>query len=103
MNRAYFVQYPRTYEDLLELHILDHEQPYEITCTVELGPIDYENFIFGLDADRQYIENYAHLCSDGAIKKCLLIRKRMKQEGILVVPEPKNPSFVLYAAYFKGE
>ena len=103
MNRACFVKYPRTYDDLLELHVQDREQPYEITCTVELGAIDYENFIYGMDVDRQYIEDNAYLCSDGAVKKCLLVRQRRKKDGILVVPIPNNPSFVLWAAYFKSK
>ena len=101
MEKAYFVKYPRTYEDLLKLHLKTHEQPYEITCTAILDPIDYENFIFGLDADRQYIEDNAPLCSDGPVKKCLLVVPTTESDGILVIPEPLRPCYVLWAAYLK--
>ncbi len=101
MEMAYFVKYPRTYEDLLKLHLKNHEQSYEITCTATLGPIDYENFIFGMDADRQYIEDNAALCSDGPVKKCLLVKQKTASEGILVIPDPQRPSYVLWAAYLR--
>ena len=100
MKYAYFVKEPSTCEDLLRLHLKNHEQPYEITCTTELRPIGYENFYYGLDADRQYIEDHAPLCSDGPVKKCLLVRQRGKSDGILVVPNPKHPCYVLWAAYY---
>ena len=99
MNKAYFVKHPRTYLDLQVPHTTDHEALFEIVSTVELTAIDYENFIYGLDADRQYIEHNAHLCADGNIKKCILVKKGDKKDGILVVPEPDDPSFVLSAAY----
>ena len=101
MEKAYFVKYPRTYEDLLQLHLKNHEQSYEITCTATLDPIDYENFIFGLDADRQYIEDNASLCSDGPVKKCLLVESATGSDGILVIPDPQRHCYVLWAAYLK--
>lgn len=101
MKKAYFVRYPRTCVDLQIPHTTDQEAPCEIVRTIELDAIDYENFIYGLDADRQYIENNAHLCADGNIKNCIMVKMRDKKDGILVVPEPKNPRFVWMAAYIK--
>ena len=101
MEKAYFVKYPMTYEDLLKLHLKNYEQSYEITCTATLDPLDYENFIFGLDADRQYIEDNAALCSDGPVKKCLLVVPATGSDGILVIPDPHRPCYVLWAAYLK--
>ena len=42
---AYFVKYPRTLQDLLILHDVAEENPYEIVKDIRLQPIDYENFI----------------------------------------------------------
>ena len=99
MGKAYFMKNPRTYEELLKLQPNNPQQDYEITCKVTLDPLDYENFIFGLDADRQYIEDNAHLCSDGPIKKCVLVQRESGTGGILVIPDPQRPCYVLWAAY----
>lgn len=103
MERAYFVRYPRTVDDLRQIHLAKLEQPYEIAYTVEVSGIEYENFIYDMGVDRQFIENHADLCLDGVVKKCLLVRRKGKKSGILVVPVQQNPSFVLWAAYYQFE
>ena len=100
-GKSVFVRYPRTYEDLMQLHLVRREQPFEIVFTVELSGIEYENFLYGMDADRQFIEDHADLCSDGAVKKCLLVKQKGKRAGILVVPIPDAPAFVLLGAYYQ--
>ena len=47
MEKAFFVRYPRTYEDLMQLHLVRREQLFEIVYTVELSGIEYENFLYG--------------------------------------------------------
>ena len=96
---AYFVQHPRIVNDLIILHDVMDEKPYEIVKEIRLQAIDFENFITDLTVDRQYIEDYASLCDDGEIKKCLLIRGRDPEYGILVLPEAR--SYVGWAAYIR--
>lgn len=96
---AYFVQHPRIVNDLIILHDVMDEKPYEIVKEIRLQAIDFENFITDLTVDRQYIEDYASLCDDGEIKKCLLIRSRDPEYGILVLPEAR--SYVGWAAYIR--
>ena len=37
---AYFVERPRTIEDLLQPHLFEKEQEYRIVKTIELGKMD---------------------------------------------------------------
>ena len=96
---AYFVQHPRIVKDLIVLHDVVDEQPYEIVKEIWLQAIDFENFITDMTVDRQFIEDYAPLCDNGEIKKCLLVRGRDPEYGILVLPEAK--CFVGWAAYIR--
>lgn len=96
---AYFVQHPRLVNDLIVLHDVAEEMPYEIVKEIRLQAIDFENFLTDMTVDRQYIEDAAALCSDGEIKKCLLIRGRDPEYGILVLPEAK--CYVGWAAYIR--
>ena len=96
---AYFVQHPRIVNDLIILHDVRDEKPFEIVKEIRLQAIDFENFITDMTVDRQYIEDYAALCDDGEIKKCLLIRGRDPEYGILVLPEAR--SYVGWAAYIR--
>ena len=86
---AYFVECPRTIEDLLQPHLAEHELPYEIIKTVRLAWIDYVNFITDMLADRQFLVENAKLCSkDGETIRCILVKPcRGGDDGILVVPE----------------
>ena len=86
-EKAFFVERPHTIEDLMQPHLLAHERKYRIVKTIELGKLDYENFVTDMLADRQFIEDNAGLCSRGEVWQCLLIRQRRCSDGILVLPE----------------
>lgn len=93
---AYFIKNPRTQSDLKVLHLLE-EHPYEVVKKITLKKIDYENFIFDMLADRQFIEDNASLCNEGVVFRCMLICGRGRSDGILVIPD--GISFVKLAAY----
>ena len=97
---AYFAERPRTIEELLQPHLFEKEREYQIVKTIELGKMDYENFITDMLADRQFIEDNAALCSRGQVWQCLLVRQRGCSDGVLVMPE--NGCLVGWAARFPG-
>lgn len=97
MEQAYFIKRPRMIMDLQKPHLVDDERPYVVVHEILLKPMDYENFITDMVADRQFIETYADLCSESEPMKCLLIRRRDRREGVLVIPE--NKAYVKWAAY----
>ena len=43
---ACFIRHPHTIGDLMQPHLHKHEREYQIVKTIELGKMDYENFIF---------------------------------------------------------
>ena len=94
---AYFVKQPRTIEDLIVPHPIELERPFEVIKTVMLAKIDYENFITDMNVDRQFIEDDAELCGMGKVWKCLLVRQRGREDGVLVMPE--DGCYVGWAAY----
>ena len=94
-NRADFVYSPRTAEELLRPHDLNSEKPFQIVHTVSLSAMSYENFITDMLADRQFLEDYADLCSEGEIWRCILVKQRGQSDGVLVVPDG---CYVKYAA-----
>ena len=96
-GKAYFVPDPSVLEDLFVPHLLTEEKPYEIVKTITLGAMDYGNFITDLQADRQFIEDNAALCGRDGVWRCLLVRRRGNQDGVLVMPE--DGAFVGWAAY----
>ena len=96
---AYFIQHPRMVDDLIALHDVADEQPYEIVKTVRLQAIDFENFITDMTVERQFIEDSAALCDGEEVKKCLLICGRDPAFGILVIPEAK--CYAGWAAYIR--
>lgn len=84
---AYFVDKPRTINDLMQPHRVEAEQSFHITKTIQLSGIDYTNFITDMLVDRRYIEENYRLCSSsGSVIQCLLIKQRGKKGGILVLP-----------------
>lgn len=95
-GRAFFVPDPRVVEDLIVPHRVDDERQYQIVKTIVLGNIDYENFVTDMVADRQFIEQFAHLCGKGDIWRCLYVHKRSSHDGVLVMPE--DGSYVGWAA-----
>ena len=98
-GRAYFVPDPSRLEDLIVLHMVSDERPYEIVRTITLDSIDYDNFITDMLADRAFIEENHDLCEKERVWRCLFVRKRGQTDGILVMPE--DDSYVGYAAYVK--
>lgn len=97
---AYFVMSPRIVEDLFVPHPIELEQAFEVVKVIKLGAIDYENFVTDLVADRQFIEDYADLCAKGEVWKCLLVQKRGRKDGVLVMPDAG--CYVRFAAYWGG-
>lgn len=97
--KAYFIRTPRTARDLFRPHLAEHEREFQIVKVVGLEPIDYENFVTDMLADRQFIEDAAALCGEGEIMKCLFAHRYGRSDGILIVPE--SDAFVKWAAYIK--
>ena len=94
---AYFVEHPSTIYDLRVPHLLCLEKEYDIVKTIQLTCIDYENFCFDLLADRQFLSDNAHLCSDFPLFRCLYVKANGHTDGILVIPD--NQAYVKLAAY----
>lgn len=95
---AYFVESPRTVNDLMQPHPIEREHAYEIVKQVKLAKIDYENFITDMVADRQFIEDNANLCSKDDPWRCILVQQRGQTDGVLVMPE--DSCYVGWAAYY---
>lgn len=70
----------------------------KIVKTVYLSAIDYENFIFDMLADRDFIEDSHTLCSQGEIWTCIFVCRKKSREGILVIPQ--NRCYVGWAAFY---
>ena len=94
---AYFVKQPRILKDLFAIHAIHLEHPYEVVKTIELPLIDYENFITDMLADRQFLSDHGRRCAKGEVWSCLLVRRRGRADGVLVMPG-EGP-FVGWAAY----
>lgn len=96
---AYFVKKPSKLNHLVRPHRIEDEVSYQIVKTILLSQMDYENFATDLTVDREYIEQYAHLCGiDDGVWRCLLIQQENAKSGILVMPE--DQCWVGYAAYY---
>lgn len=96
--KAYFVKRPRTILDLKVPHLPDDEHLYKIVRTINLSGLDYDNLIWDILADRDFIEDNHALCSEGDVYLCLLVRAKGQKNGILVVPY--NTRFIELAAYY---
>ena len=97
-NRAWFVRRPGILAELRAVHPLDEERPYRVAAEVTLGDMDFQNFITDLYADREFIEENAHLCGmEGETWACLLVRCPGVRDGVLVMPE--EGCFVGWAAW----
>ena len=96
--KAYFVNRPRTIFDLNVPHLADCEHEYEIVRTISLSGLDYDNFIWDMLADRDFIEDNHALCSEGDTYRCLLVKAKDQKDGVLVVSD--NICFVGLAAYY---
>ena len=98
-GNSFFVKKPSRLSNLLKPHRIEDEVPYETVRTIFLPQIDYENLATDLTVDREYIEQYTHLCGiqDG-VWRCLLIQQENAKTGILVMLE--DQAWVGYAAYY---
>lgn len=68
----------------------------EVAARVLLSGLDFENFATDMLADRAFIEEHAALCGVGEVLRCLLVRRRGGDGGVLVLPE--RGAFVGWAA-----
>lgn len=93
---AFFVYRPRTIRDLFRPHLPDREQDYEIAAIISLNAIDYENFSEDLLVARTFLGTCASLCRRAPILRCLLVRQRGRDGGLLILPEGE---LVHWAAY----
>lgn len=100
-KKASFVKHPRVFEDLVTPHIAKRLEAYRVAKTIILDSVDYENFVTDMLADRQFIDDFAPLCSRKDIWLCLLVRRRGAHIGVLVMPERK--CYVGYAACWVDE
>ena len=96
MKTAYFVRRPRVLGDLLVPHPVEAEREYEVAARVLLSGLDFENVATDMLADRAFIEEHAALCGEGEVLRCLLVRRRGGDGGVLVLPE--RGAFVGWAA-----
>ena len=55
---------------------LEKERLYRIVTENQLLAIDYENFITGMPADRQFIGDRGRRCQKDDVWSCLIIRHR---------------------------
>ena len=101
IKKASFVKRPRVFEDLTAPDIPKRSKAYRVIKTIILDSIDYENFVTDMLADRQFIEDFAPLCSQKDIWLCLLVRRRGAHIGVLVMPE--RECYVGYAACWVDE
>lgn len=97
MNTAYFVKRPRVVGELLTPHRPEEELPYVIAGEVVLSAMDYENFTTDLRADRAFLESVPAANGADDVPRCLLVRRRGRADGVLVIPE--RGAFVGWAAY----
>ncbi len=96
--KAYFVDRPRTILDLRVPYPADAAREYEIVRTIVLSGLEYENFMWNMLADRAFIEDNYMLCWEEGVYRCLLIRAKGEQDGILILP--RDICFVKRAAYY---
>ena len=95
-KKAFFVEYPRTWEDLTCPHAAVRERPYQVVRTVILPGMDYRNFVSDMLADRQFIEDASTLCAEEPVFRCIQVQPPFGREAFLVVPE--RECFVKWAA-----
>ena len=98
---AYFVHRPRSIGDLMTPHRLEEERPFEIVEQVTVDDLAYENFMWDLYPQREFLLAGCESCRSGAPMRCLLVRYRDAKDGILVTT--LDPELVEYAAYYRDE
>lgn len=100
---AFFVNLPFSIRDLRRIHTVDQRRPYIIEVSVDLPPIDYENFSEDLTQWRQFIEDHMHLChiDEHGIWHCILARQKGQPDGILVMTD--GVDWPQWAAYYSPD
>lgn len=98
---AFFVDDPRSWEDLLRPHLIEQEKPFEIARTITLKCIDFENFITDMLVSRDYLEDPDGRCSRAQVWRCFFVHQRGHTEGVLVVPDREG--FADWAAWLPGD
>ena len=101
MKTAKFVPCPRRIDDLLDQAQTGMLRPYRVVKTIELGAVDYENFITDMLVERQFLESAAWLCGTGEIVWGIKVKRKGCADGVLVVP--CNKCFIGWAAYLAEE
>lgn len=96
--KAYFVDRPRTILDLRVPYPADAAQEYEIVRTIILSGLEYENFMWDMLADREFIGDSHMLCSEEGVCRCLLNKAKGERDGILILP--RDTCFVKRAVYY---
>ena len=97
---AYFVHRPRSIGDLMVPHRLEEERSFEIVKQVTVDDLAYENFMYDLYPQREFLLDGYGSCRSGDPMQCLLVRYRDAKDGILVTT--LDPELVEYAAYYRG-
>ena len=97
---AYFVESPRTLQDLMRPHLPEQEQLCEAVKDVTLSLTDYENFITDLTVDRAFLEGVPATDENSGPWKCAFVHAKGSTDGILAVP--KEGRFVRCAAFGVG-
>lgn len=72
-GEVYFVNRPRTIDDLCVPHPVEKRRALKIIKTIRLSAMDYENFIYDMLADRGFIEENYALCSQREIWECIFV------------------------------
>ena len=101
MKTAKFVPCPCRIDELMDREEPGVWLPYRVVTTVELGAVDYENFITDMLVEREFLESAAGLCSAGEVMWCIKVRRKGCADSVLVVP--KKRCFIGWAAYIAKE
>ena len=96
---AFFVHRPSSIQDLMRPHLVEREQPFEIVERVVVRKLDYENFIWDMIPEREFLLAGYGPCYDTT--RCLLVCCRGARDGVLVTTV--RPELVEYAAYYRDE
>ena len=87
-QKAFFIRHPRISDELITTNPNGQWLSFQIVKMITLSKTDYTNFVTDMLADRQFIEDWFHLCQSSSKQtlKCILVQCK-GQQSILVVPE----------------
>ena len=69
-------------------HLPEQELEFEVVVEVQLLPIDFENFLYDLRADRMFLERYLDRCGVGTPLRCILVTCEQSEAAVAAVPAP---------------